>query len=123
MTRDTIANLLIHGMPLAVALKTIAFLILWIILWRQPTDTPLGKWVNVFFLFTFLTSILVTDLTRYLTQQATAEDVTTIHDWVLIIGFNILPLLTAMAGTMVVIHTRREQETPKTLSTDNGAPP
>jgi hypothetical protein len=108
MDRDTLATLLIAGMPWAVGIKTLAFLALWLILWRQPTDTALGRWVTVFFFLTFLTSAHVTYLTSYLTRNATADDVEGLSEWGLIIGLNVLPIATAMAGIGVVVWTRRD---------------
>lgn len=105
--RDTLATLLIDAMPWSNAIRALVFLALWLILWRQPTDTRLGRWTNVLFLLTFLTALHVAYLTLYLTRNATAANIDNTVEWLLIIGLNVMPLATAIAGVGVVLQTIR----------------
>ena len=103
--RDTIANLLIDGMPWANGIRALTFLVLGIMLWRQPTETKLGRWTNTLFLFTFLTAAHVAALAGYLAAHADASDVDSIATWWLLVGINVFPLLTAIAGIGLAIYT------------------
>lgn len=103
--RDTIANLLINGTPWSNGIRALTFLVLGIMLWRQPTETKLGRWTNTLFLFTFLTAAHVAALAGYLAAHADASDVDSIATWWLLVGINVFPLLTAIAGIGLAIYT------------------
>jgi PAS domain S-box-containing protein len=107
VSRDTIATLFIDGMPWMNALRALTFLALWFILWRQPTDTTLGRWTNALFFFTFLLSVQVAYLASYLTANADASDVEGPAEWSLIVGMNVFPLITSIIAIGVVIQTIR----------------
>lgn len=120
--RDLVAELLINGMPFAVAIKGIVFLGLWLILIRQDASDSLPRWINRFFFMLFLMSLHIAWLAGYLTVSADASDVEGWTEWDLIIGMNVLPLLTAGAGIMVAIRSRQSDTqaatTQSTFSTD-----
>lgn len=107
MSIELLAELLIYGMPVSTGIKTVAFLVLWYILWKQESETTLGRWINRFFFFTSLTSFWITYLSLYLTTHSSTEDVTGPVEWSLIIGINVLPVITTFCGYKVAVWTRR----------------
>lgn len=102
MTSHDWADLLLHLMPVAFALKTAIFLVLFLILLRQTSSTALGRWIVAMFGCTFLASAVITDLTYYLFLIADPATVNTVAEWVIVIGTVITPLAVAACGIAVV---------------------
>ncbi len=105
--RDTIATVLVWGTPWSNGIRALTFLALFVILWRQPTETKLGKWTNALFLTTFLAAAQVSFLTIYLSERIRPADVDGPIEWFLVIGLNVLPVIASITGIGVAIYTIR----------------
>lgn len=107
VSADTIAEILLHLGGWAFLAKTVAFLILAIVLFMQRPLTAVGKWLIALFVTLVLSSFNVTNLTFYLDTIADAGDVHSFRTWSLVVGDVLFPLAVAVCGIGVLVSQRR----------------
>jgi hypothetical protein len=109
---DTIAAFLLAAMPFAVGFKTLAFLILSVIMVRQYAGTALGRWIVRMFLVTTLMSLIFTDLAWYLSTIANPARIDSPQEWFLVIGLSTVPFAVSWCGAMIALaNFRLDKET------------
>lgn len=109
LSSETFGRFLIDAMPYSAWIKTFAFLVVWLLLALQGSSTRLGRWLNRFFLATFLTSVSVAILTGYVAGLDT-NGPNNKYEWAIAGAMNILPFVVGICGLFVAYYARKVED-------------
>lgn len=106
---DVLAHWLIVAMPYAALSRMFVFIILSFFLYKEHSNTSLGRWIMRLFIATSCANGITAWLTWYLVRPLgdTAPHLD-LEQWILLVGSVVFPAATAITGVMVTIWTIRE---------------
>lgn len=107
MTSNNLAEFLLAMMPIAYVTMTVVSLSLAVILGRQSSSTPLGRWIVWLFVAITLMSLATANLMHYLYLIAEGDDITTWRTWSSVVGTAVVPFFVSFCGIKIAILDRR----------------